>query len=237
MGGNRRPGPYASHGKGGRPAAGPDGGYGWQSYQRYFIEMSAAWKEDYPNIQHYYVFQIWPNACSMGGGNGDMLREVQRRLPRLYSNLDVMSTLGIQPPGPCHYPLEGWSKCARLIQPLIERDFHGRKVTAPVTAPNLQRAYYTDERKHAIALQFDQPVVWKDSLAHEFYLDGAEQMVASGSVSGNVLTLRRKEPSAAETFTYMKETSWSQDRLLRGANGIAALTFCKVPLVDKKGER
>jgi len=39
--------------------------------------MSAAWKQDFPNVQHYYVFQIWPNSCSMGGreGSGDRLRE------------------------------------------------------------------------------------------------------------------------------------------------------------------
>ncbi len=45
----------------------PTGDYDWKSYQDYFIELSAAWKQDFPNLQHYYVFQIWPNACSMGG--------------------------------------------------------------------------------------------------------------------------------------------------------------------------
>ena len=61
-------------------ADGPTGGYGWETYQQYFVEMSAAWKEDLPNIRHYYIFQIWPNACAMGGhdGSGDRLREVQR---------------------------------------------------------------------------------------------------------------------------------------------------------------
>ena len=101
---------------------GPDGGYGWETYQQYFVNMSLAWKQDMPNIRHYYVFQIWPNGCGQGGGHGDMLREVQRTLPRLYSNMDVMSTLGIKPPGPCHYPLAGWSEFVRLMQPLIERD-------------------------------------------------------------------------------------------------------------------
>ena len=61
-------------------ADGPTGGYGWESYQQYFLDMSAAWKQDFPNIQHYYLFQIWPNSCSMGNGHGDMLREVQRTL-------------------------------------------------------------------------------------------------------------------------------------------------------------
>lgn len=61
-------------------AAGPTGGYGWESYQSLFIDMAGAWKTDFPNVQNYYVFQIWPNACAMGGrsGSGDMLREKQR---------------------------------------------------------------------------------------------------------------------------------------------------------------
>jgi hypothetical protein len=211
-------------------ADGPTGGYGWESYQRYFVDLSAAWKQDFPNIQHYYVFQIWPNACSMGNGHGDMLREVQRTLPRLYSNLDVMSTSGIKPPGPCHYPLAGWAEFARLLQPLIERDHYGKKPTASITPPNLRRAYYTNSSKDAIALEFDQPVIWADSLAGQMYLDGAKDKVVSGAVSGNVLTLKLKESSAAKTITYLKEMNWSQGKLILGTNGIAALTFCEVPI-------
>ena len=54
-------------------AAGASGRYGWETYQQYFVDMSAAWKEDFPNLQHYYVFQIWPNACSMGGTDASQL--------------------------------------------------------------------------------------------------------------------------------------------------------------------
>ena len=61
-------------------------------------------------------------------------------------------------------------------------------------------------------------------------MDGEKDKVASGSVSGNVLTLKLKEASAAKKITYLKETSWSQNTLLNGANGIAALTFCNVPI-------
>ena len=166
-------------------ADGPTGGYGWETYQQYFIDMSAGWKQDYPNIQHYYVFQIWPNSCAMGvNGSDNMLREVQRTLPRLYSNMGIMSTLGIKPPGGCHYPLAGWAEFARLIQPLIERDNYGKTFTESITPPNLVRAGYTSGAKDEIALEFDQPVVWKDSLASQFYLDGEKGRVASGAVSG-----------------------------------------------------
>ncbi|MCX5673348.1 MAG: DUF2341 domain-containing protein, partial [Planctomycetota bacterium] len=209
---------------------GPTGGYGWESYPQYFVDLSAGWKTDFPNLRHYYIYQIWPNSCSMGNGHGDMLREVQRTLPRLYSNMDIMSTLGIQPPGGCHYPLTGWAEFARLIQPLIERDFYGKVPTTSITAPDLTQAYYTSSAKDAIALEFDQPVVWADSLAGQIYLDGSGGKVASGTVAGNVLTLKLQEPSAAKKVTYLKEMAWSQDKLIIGANGIAALTFCDVPI-------
>ncbi|MEI6605598.1 MAG: sialate O-acetylesterase, partial [Verrucomicrobiota bacterium] len=213
---------------------GPDNGYDSTFYQQYFIDMSAAWKQDMPNIQHYYVFQIWPNGCSQGGGHGDLLREKQRTLSRLYANLDVMSTLGIKPPGGCHYPLTGWSEFARLMQPLIERDFYGRKVSEPITAPDLKQAYYASSAKDAIILEFDQPVIWLDSLAGQFYLDDAKDRVAKGSVNGNVITLQLKAPATAGKITYLKELNWNQNDLVFGKNGIAALTFCDVPIANSK---
>lgn len=212
---------------------GPDGGYGWETYEKYFVEMAADWKQDFPNIQHYYLFQIWPNACSMGNGHGDMLREVQRKLPRLYSNMDIMSTLGIKPPGGCHFPLVGWAEFARLIRPLMERDNYGRKPTESITAPNLMRAYFTGETKDTITLEFDQPVNWDESLVGQFMLDGAKDQVVSGSVSGNLLTLKLKEASPTTSVSYLSEKSWSQEKLIVGANGIAALTFCEVPIGEK----
>jgi hypothetical protein len=213
---------------------GPDGGYGWQTYQRYFIDMSAAWKQDFPNIKRYYIYQIWPNSCSMGNGNGDMLREIQRTLPRLYSNMDVISTLGIQPAGPCHFPLIGWTQFAHFVQPLIERDFHGRVITDPVTSPNLVGASFSNKEKTGVVLEFDQPVVWNESLFNEFYFDGVNEKIASGAASGNTLVLTLKEASTASAITYLKEKNWSQDRLLFGKNGLAALTFCHVPLLPGK---
>lgn len=213
-------------------SAGPTGGYGWESYQNYFVDMSAGWKQDFPNVQHYTIFQIWPNSCAMGGtmGSGDMLREKQRTLPLLYSNMSIMSTLGIRPPGPAHYPLAGWAEFARLIQPLIERDLYGKIPTVSITPPNLKSASYAKGSSDTILLAFDQPVVWTEALAGQFYLDGEKDKVGSGSLSGNVLTLKLKEASAAKKITYLKETSWSQDTLLNGVNGIAALTFCNVPI-------
>jgi hypothetical protein len=219
-------------------ADGPTGRFGWETYQQFFVALSAAWKQDFPNVQHYHVFQIWPLACSMGvNGSDNMLREVQRTLPRLYSNLSVMSTLGIQPPGGCHFPPAGYAEFARLIHPLVQRDHYAKVPPASITPPNLVKAYFTSDRKNEIALEFDQPVAWKDSLTREFTLDGAKAAVTSGSVKGNVVVLQLAAKSSARAITYLDSKAWSQKNLLRGENGIAALTFCNVPILAARPPR
>jgi hypothetical protein len=219
-------------------ADGPTGGYGWEAYRQYFIDLAAAWKEDYPNIQHYYVFQIWPRACAMGSnGSDNRLREVQRTLPTAFSNLSVMSTLGIDPPGGCHFPAAGYAEFARLICPLIERDHYGKVAATSITPPNLRRAYFTGAKKDEIVLEFDQPVKWDAKLAGQFYLDGEKGQVASGAASGNSITLQLSGASKARKITYLDSKAWSQTTLLRGENGIAALTFCDVPIAPKRTAR
>jgi hypothetical protein len=212
-------------------ADGPTGGYGWETYQQYFIEMAAGWKEDYPNIQHYYVFQIWPRACAMGiNGSDNRLREVQRTLPTLFSNLSVMSTLGIKPPGGCHFPPEGYAEFARLICPLVERDHYGKTPTTSITPPNLKRVYFSTETRDEIVMEFDQPVKFDKGLVSQFYLDGKKDLIASGSLDGATVKLKLRLPSNARNLTYLDSSAWSPDHLLRGENGIAALTFCEVPI-------
>ena len=213
-------------------ADGPTGGFGWETYRDNFVEMAAGWKQDYPNLRHIYVFQIWPHACAMGSnGSDDRLREVQRSLPTYFSKLSVMSTLGIKPPGGCHFPPEGYAEFARLIAPLVERDHYGKKGAVSITPPNLVKAGFVGGKRDEIALEFDQSVIWTPNLTGQFHLDGDKVAIASGSVSGNVLTLKLTGPSNASRITYLESKSWSQANLLVGGNGLAALSFCEVGLM------
>jgi hypothetical protein len=215
-------------------ADGPTGGFGWETYRQYFIDMTAGWKQDFPNIQHYYMFQIWPKSCSMGfNGSDNRLREIQRTLPTAFSNLSIMSTLGIDPPGGCHFPPAGYVEFARLICPLVERDNYGKVFTTSITPPNLIRAYYAGDKKDEIAMEFDQPVKWDNALTGQFYLDGENGKIATGTVLGNTVTLKLTSLSTAGKLTYLDSKSWSQKTLLRGENGIAALTFCEVQILSK----
>jgi autotransporter-associated beta strand protein len=215
-------------------SGGPDGDYDYKFYQQYFVDISAAWKQDFPNIRNYYIFQIWPNACGDTSRN-DQLREVQRTLPNLFSNMRIMSTVGIVPGSSCHYVLEGYQKFSDLIGPLVEQDHHGLSRTEVYSAANLQSVYFTTAARNEIALVFDQNMYWTDDSTYLFFLDGVSGKVGSGTVSGRTVKLQLSPVSAvstASTITYLKGIGWDglQAKLLRGANGIAALTFADVPI-------
>lgn len=214
-------------------ADGPTGGYGYETYRQLFVDLAASWKEDFPNVERYYVFQIWPKSCAMGiNGSDNRLREVQRTLPKLFSNLRVMSTLGIKPPGGCHFPAAGYAEFARLIEPLIELDLYRRKIHQPITPPNLTRAVFTSQQRDELVLEFDQPIDWSDSLVSQFHLDGEPKQVASGSAIANKITLKLKGSTKSKTVTYLDSANWNPDNLLYGTNRLAALTFCEVPIAE-----
>jgi hypothetical protein len=78
---------------------------------------------------------------------------------------------------------------------------------------------------------------WDPVLASQFYLDGEKGKITSSSASGHVVRLQLTATSAARKLTYLDSQSWSQSQLLRGENGLAALTFCEVPILPPKPAR
>ena len=214
-------------------AAAPTGDWDYKSYQQYFVDMSAAWKQDYPNIQRYIIYQVAPNPCSMGGKeSSDMLREVQRTLPLLYSKMTLLSTLGLPNYLGCHYSAAGYQGIADMTAPLVQRDFYGATPSAAVTAPTLQRAYFTTSARNEIALVFDQNISWNSASTVNFYLDRVGGKVTAGSATGKVVKLTLNGSSTSQSIDYVVDQywSWSATDLLTGSNALYALSFYGVPI-------
>ncbi|WP_162658469.1 DUF2341 domain-containing protein [Tuwongella immobilis] len=212
-------------------ADGPTGGYGFETYRSLFIDLAASWKRDYPNLQRMFAFQIWPRACAMGvNGSDNRLREVQRNLPSAFSNLAIMSTLGIDPPGGCHYPAAGYAEMARLIFPLVQRDCYGVIPDHSITPANLRSVTRNATDPSRLVLEFDQPVVWDDAVMGNFQVDGDAKRIRAGKAIGNRLELELRSPMASGTVSYLDGAAWNPKQVLRGKNGIAALTFWEVPI-------
>jgi hypothetical protein len=117
-----------------------------------------------------------------------------------------------------------------MLHPLILRDVYGKKDTRKRTPPNLIRVNFSSPQNDSVTLEFDQPVVWDQELARDIYLDGEQGWVIAGSASNNTVTLKLKGATKANTISYLDERAWSQQRLLYGKNGLAALTFHQVPI-------
>ena len=221
-------------------ADGPDGTFGFVHYRKYFDQMAGSWRQNYPNAQRLHLFQIWPKSCAMGiNGSDNYLREEQRKLKVAYAYLDIMPTLGIRPPGGCHFPAAGYAEFAKLMTPLIERDHYGVKNVQTVSAPNILSVERVGDKQDAVVLTFDQPVVWRNDLASEFSFEvgtgfarlPSSVKVVGGSVQGSTLTLRLSVGlPVGSSISYLDSKNWSQDRLLMGANGLPALTFRSVPI-------
>ena len=211
--------------------SGATGTFGWVNYQDYFIRMSAAWKQDYPNIKHYYIHQIWPGACGSRSVEGDRLRERQRQLPKQFSNMSVLSTLGIRPGGGCHYLAEGYAAMARQLVPLVNQYNYGVQPKTSITSPNIRSVSFANDKKDEIKLVFDQDVKWDEEIIERFYLDDDSAELTAAGGSGKTITLKLAGPTAAKNLSYVRGGKWRQEQaIIWGANDLAALTFCEVPI-------
>ena len=210
---------------------GIDGDYNYKFYQQYFTEISAAWKQDFPNLTNYYLFQIWPATCGESFPTNNLLREEQRNLSQRYAKMRLMSTVGFEPTG-CHFNLTGYQQFSDRISPLVKQDFYAFEPASIFTAPNLSKAYFTTAAKNEVTLVFDQEMaLWNPGIPNLIFLDDVVGKVASGSVTGNVMKLQLNEASIAKKITYLKgEVNWNQANLILGKNLIAALTFADVAI-------
>ena len=203
-------------------------------YQQKFLDMSAAWKLDMPNLRYYYLFQVFASGCGASGTfTSDMLRDVQRKLPLLFSgNMSVMPTLAFPSGASCHFTLPDYAQMGLSMAPLVARDIYGLVPTAALNAPNLKQAWFTTASKNEIALEFDQSMQWSASSSVNFYLDRVGGKVVSGSATGKIVKLQLNGTSTNATIDYVVDQFWDSNpaNLLYGTNHIAALSFYAVPI-------
>jgi hypothetical protein len=110
----------------------------------------------------------------------------------------------------------------------MARDFYAKAPLQSITSPDIVAAGYSNAAKDEITLQFNQEVVWDDSLTrgkntdYELVLDKLGQQylkdwitfedtttkVASLSGAGALVKLKLTKPSAAKKVSYVANTSY-----------------------------
>jgi hypothetical protein len=210
-------------------------------YLSQFTRLYDAWRQDYHPLTKIYLFQIHPGC---GGDKQDYLREVQRKFPQSFPDIEMMSTLGLIGHDGCHYNYAGYTQMAEWIWRLLIRDFYGSNDTEQITPPNILRAAFTGPEQNRIALDFDQPVVWPDdtlgySLKDFFYLDGFRELVSSGYTGvaePNRIYLELYNASSASVITYLPNATYYgqyhyyEGPWIRNPRGVGALSFYEFPV-------
>ena len=120
---------------------------------------------------------------------------------------------------------------ARQLFPLVNQYNYGVEPKTSITPPNIRSVSYVNDRKDEIKLVFDQNLKWDEEIIERFYLDDDSAKLTAASGSGKIIILKLAGPSAAKNLSYVRGGKWKQEQdIIWGANDIAALTFCEVPI-------
>ncbi|OGJ88872.1 MAG: hypothetical protein A2268_09305 [Candidatus Raymondbacteria bacterium RifOxyA12_full_50_37] len=217
--------------------------YNAVGYATSFKAVHDAWLGDCPGIQHFYVFQIRPGC---GSGFQDILRDCQRRLPNLLSDVSLMSTTNVADRNAdnCHYLVTGLHELGDMMYRLLARDMYSSTDTVHITPPNIQKAWYVDDERTRLVLQFDQPVLLPaDTNMKKFFAVQREWNVAdslSADTAAHTVTLYMRNgaaegdgvsyiPPEFDPFTGLNYNGpW-----LSNTRGIGPLTFFQFPIENK----
>ena len=166
-------------------------------YANKFDALYKDWKRDYSSIEKVYTHQIRrsrPDEC------GDipeeeklLLRDLQRRIPDSYSDVEVMSTTGVNGYDDCHFLYQnGYKVIADNIFGQVARDLYGSSSTQNIDPPDVQSAFFSNTEKTEITLRMRDPndgLIWESGSENDFALLNTSAEVSSGSVNENSIVL------------------------------------------------
>ncbi|MDR6562657.1 MULTISPECIES: T9SS type A sorting domain-containing protein [unclassified Arcicella] len=222
-----------------------------------FDKLFNSWRQDYANLNKYYIFQI--NSIAYKKYGSGTLRDYQRKIQEKYAPfIESIATVGNNGYDGAHYTNEGYIQFANEIFRRLERDFYGVKFVESVSSPSIKKIFYTTDKKNEIALVFDedQKMLWKNDtlltnndgslvtqyMKNYFLLDNKLGEVVSGKADKNKIILTLKSNSTATKLTYLlpyfpyddtEKRGFFGGPYLQNNLGVKALTFQDVKIEDK----
>lgn len=222
-----------------------------------FDKLFSSWRQDYSNLNKFYIFQI--NSIAYKKYGSGTLRDYQRKIQKKYAPyIESIASVGNNGYDGAHYTNEGYIQFANEIFRRLERDFYGVKFTENVSSPDIKKIFYTSDKKNEIALVFeeDQKMVWKNDtilvnndgslvtqyMKNYFLLDNKLGEVVSGKADKNKIILTLKSNSTATKLTYLlpyfpyddtEKRGFFGGPYLQNILGVKALSFQDVIIYDK----
>ncbi len=218
------------------------------NYAKNFRKLHTDWLRDYPSLQKVYMVQIRPGCASFA--THDLLRDVQRAMQDSLPKLEVMAAVALPGHDGCHYTSVGYTALGNNLYRLVDRDFYNSTDTVAVSAPSINRAYFSGTDRRQLALVFkpsksnlipQQGVTVGgvgQLLKDHIYLDGGVK-ISSIQASADTLFLNLAGTSNALRVSYTPAVHYNgtstiyQGPWIVNTRGIGALTFANFPITDK----
>lgn len=109
-----------------------------EEYMSYFDSLRYAWKEDFPNIEKYYIFQTH-NGCNKDPQYLMPIKEAQRRLGATNQEIETISTAKMKHfSDDCHFNFtDGYELFGNRLFRIVDEDLYGGYYPANVHSPDI----------------------------------------------------------------------------------------------------
>lgn len=136
------------------------------TYYKKLEELYIDWKEDYINVEQFYIIQVRNRQCGYQRIIIDM-QEAQFKLSNLYEDVSLMTTKGLKYIDSWHYYfVDGYEKLGFWMSNLVMNDFYGKSIPE-VNPPLLTSAVVYENEPNKIVLTIngaDGFIIYQDAL-------------------------------------------------------------------------
>ncbi len=230
--------------------------YSKTSYPEDFQKLYNYWREDYPAIRDFMIFQM--NILPAQTATGASIRDFQRKIPSLFPYTSVHATAGAYGYDGGHYSREGYQQIALQVFNRLQPLYYDSSVQGTFTSPNIKAAYFSSKAQNQVVLEFDtnqKMVAVSDttvvgasshtnillSVKDYFYFDENEAntpAIEAIQYQNNKVILSYKSKLNYKTISYLPNTYRTSDvpvfigPCLRNSAGNTACAFSSVAIED-----
>ncbi len=205
------------------------------THQAGFTALRSDWLEDYPSVQHIYVFQLRKGSFV----NTIDLRNRQRLFGDIFPNLSVFSTNGLDGHDGLHFHFpNGYETMGINAARVLERDLYNGASLPNTDAPNPAYAVLTGANKNIIRIPLrnrTDTMHFDSGAVADFSIDGASVTVSSGQVTNGVIQLNLSgNATGATAINYNSHPGPPppSGNWVANANGIGLLAFNQPLITD-----
>ena len=213
--------------------------------------------DEYPGLKQFYLPQI---NVQEGSAYQGLVREYQRLVINENNLVNGFATVGTPDTDGVHYGGSGYRQSGNELYRIMKMDLYNGEKKLDFKSPNIVRAYYANEDKVNVVLEFDQNIVlpidtlvidksgqkYSRKLQENFsfspikYAHQNEWIIQNIRVQDNKLIFQLFEPPVADVVSYIP-TSWNTTLnnpfpgpFIKNKSGMRAFAFQNIKIESPK---